>query len=99
MAQDLLPGKLGVASGLMIGFAIGTGGLGVTLLDLVADKWGVPTTLQTMTVMPITVFLLCLLFPAASFHPFGSSLRINKILLFRVSGDIRPLMRLSSRFH
>ncbi|MHB8842779.1 MAG: MFS transporter [Candidatus Aquicultor sp.] len=68
MAQDLLPGKLGVASGLMVGFAIGTGGLGVTLLGLVADNWGVPTALQTMMVMPIMGFLFCLLLPAASFH-------------------------------
>ena len=67
MAQDLLPGKLGMASGLMVGFAIGTGGLGVTLLGLVADIWGVPTALQTMTVMPIMGFLLCLFLPAASF--------------------------------
>jgi len=61
-----------VASGLMIGFAMGTGGLGVTLLDLVADNWGVPTALQTMTFMPIMGFLLCLFLPAASFHRFGS---------------------------
>ena len=68
MAQDLLPGKLGVASGLMVGFAIGTGGLGVTLLGLVADTWGVPTALQTMMVMPILGFFFCLLLPATSFH-------------------------------
>jgi FSR family fosmidomycin resistance protein-like MFS transporter len=68
MAQDLLPGKLGMASGLMVGFAIGTGGLGVTLLGLVADTWGVPMALQTLTVMPIMGFLFCLLLPAASFH-------------------------------
>ena len=68
MAQDLLPGKLGMASGLMVGFAIGTGGLGVTLLGLVADTWGIPTALQTMTIMPILGFLFCLLLPAASFH-------------------------------
>ncbi|MFH0788028.1 MAG: MFS transporter [Pseudomonadota bacterium] len=68
MAQDLLPGKLGMASGLMVGFAIGTGGLGVTLLGLVADNWGVPTALQTMTAMPIIGFLLSWFLPAASFH-------------------------------
>lgn len=68
MAQDLLPGKLGMASGLMVGFAIGTGGLGVTLLGLVADSWGVPAALQTLTVMPLIGFFLCLLLPSASFH-------------------------------
>lgn len=68
MAQDLLPGKLGMASGLMVGFAIGTGGLGVTLLGLVADFWGVPAALQTLAVIPLIGFLLCLLLPAAAFH-------------------------------
>jgi MFS transporter, FSR family, fosmidomycin resistance protein len=68
MAQDLLPGRLGMASGLMVGFAIGTGGLGVTLLGLVADYWGVPAALQTMAVMPLIGLLLCLFLPASSFH-------------------------------
>ncbi len=68
MAQDLLPGKLGMASGLMVGFAIGTGGLGVTLLGLVADFWGVPAALQTLAAIPPIGFLLCLLLPAAAFH-------------------------------
>jgi len=72
MAQDLLPGKLGRVSGLMSGFAIGTGGLGVTPLGLVANTRGVLKALQTMTVMPIVGFLLCLFFPVAPFHRFGS---------------------------
>ena len=68
MAQDLLPGKLGMASGLMVGFAIGTGGLGVTLLGIVADRWGVPAALHSLAFMPIMGFLLSLLLPAAPFH-------------------------------
>jgi MFS transporter, FSR family, fosmidomycin resistance protein len=68
MAQDLLPGRLGMASGLMVGFAIGTGGLGVTLLGLVADYWGVPAALQAMTIMPLIGLLLCWILPASSFH-------------------------------
>ncbi|MBA4392604.1 MAG: MFS transporter [Desulfobacca sp.] len=68
MAQDLLPGKLGMASGLMVGFAIGTGGLGVTLLGLVADFWGVPAALQVMTIMPLIGLLLCWFLPGAAFH-------------------------------
>ncbi len=58
MAQKLLPNKLGVASGLMVGFAIGTGGIGVTLLGLVADNYGVPMALQSIVVLPLVGFLL-----------------------------------------
>ena len=68
MAQDLLPGRLGLASGLMVGFAIGTGGLGVTLLGIVADAWGVPAALSAMAFIPPLGLLLSLFLPAAAFH-------------------------------
>jgi len=89
MAQDLLPGKLGMASGLMVGFAIGTGGIGVTLLGLVADTWGVPTALQTMTVLPIMGFLLCLFLTADSFHRSKGSR--GKVMNHRLMKDINKV--------
>jgi FSR family fosmidomycin resistance protein-like MFS transporter len=60
MAQRLLPKRLGVASGLMVGFAIGTGGIGVTLLGLVADRFGVPVALKSIMILPAIGFLLSL---------------------------------------
>ncbi|MEI6153779.1 MAG: MFS transporter [Deltaproteobacteria bacterium] len=60
MAQKLLPDKLGVASGLMVGFAIGTGGIGVTLLGLVADNFGVPVALESIIILPLIGFILSL---------------------------------------
>lgn len=60
MAQKLLPNKLGVASGLMVGFAIGTGGIGVTLLGLVADNFGVPVALESIMILPLIGFILSL---------------------------------------
>jgi FSR family fosmidomycin resistance protein-like MFS transporter len=60
MAQRLLPNRLGVASGLMVGFAIGTGGIGVTLLGIVADNFGVPVALESIMVLPFIGFLLSL---------------------------------------
>lgn len=61
MGQDLLPGHLGVASGLMVGFAIGAGGIGVTLLGVVADHYGVPFALKTIGILPVIGFLFSLL--------------------------------------
>jgi len=61
MAQKLLPNKLGVASGLMTGFAIGTGGIGVTLLGLVADNFGVPVVLESIMILPLVGFILSLI--------------------------------------
>ena len=61
MGQKLLPHRLGVASGLMVGFAIGTGGIGVTLLGVVADNFGVPMALESIMALPFAGFLLALI--------------------------------------
>ncbi len=53
MAQRLLPQNLGIASGLMVGFAIGVGGLGVTLLGIIADHYGIPAALTTIMALPL----------------------------------------------
>jgi len=60
MAQRLLPRNLGVASGLMVGFAIGTGGIGVTILGLLADHFGVPFALKSIIILPMAGFFLSL---------------------------------------
>lgn len=60
MAQHLIPQGLGIASGLMAGFAIGTGGICVTLLGVVADHFGVPAALQSIMALPVVGLLLAL---------------------------------------
>ncbi len=37
-AQELIPGKVGMVSGLFFGFAFGMGGLGAALLGVLADR-------------------------------------------------------------
>jgi FSR family fosmidomycin resistance protein-like MFS transporter len=61
MAQILLPQHLGMAAGLMVGFAVGTGGIGVTLLGTIADIWGVPMAMKTILAMPLIAFGISLL--------------------------------------
>jgi FSR family fosmidomycin resistance protein-like MFS transporter len=58
MAQALLPNNLGVASGLMAGFAIGTGGLGVTILGVIADHYGVQAALKSIMLLPLAGLLI-----------------------------------------
>jgi MFS transporter, FSR family, fosmidomycin resistance protein len=60
MSQKLLPGNLGIASGLTTGFAIGAGGIGVTLLGVVADRFGVPFALKSIVIFPVVGFILTL---------------------------------------
>lgn len=61
MAQAILPHHLGIASGMMVGFTISAGGIGVTLLGSVADTWGVPMALKSIFVLPLIAFVLSLL--------------------------------------
>jgi MFS transporter, FSR family, fosmidomycin resistance protein len=61
MGQNLLPGNLGVASGLLVGFAIGAGGIGVTLLGVIADHFGVPFALKCIGALPFAGFLISLM--------------------------------------
>jgi len=61
MGQNLLPGNLGVASGLLVGFAIGAGGIGVTLLGVVADHFGVLFALKCVGALPVAGFLISLM--------------------------------------
>ncbi len=60
MAQQLLPQNVGVASGLMVGFAIGTGGIGATLIGVIADHFGVLTALKSINILPLFGFVLTL---------------------------------------
>jgi len=63
LAQELLPNNVGMASGLAIGFSIGMGGAGVTLLGVIADHWGVPAVFSVITLLPVAAVLLTLLLP------------------------------------
>jgi FSR family fosmidomycin resistance protein-like MFS transporter len=64
LGQAYLPRHAGMASGLIVGFAIGLGGAGVTVLGRVADRWGVPTALWISALMPLVAFALTRLLPA-----------------------------------
>jgi FSR family fosmidomycin resistance protein-like MFS transporter len=61
IGQTLLPQNLGVASGLVVGFGVGTGGIGVTLLGVIADAWGVPVAMKAILLLPLIGFGLSLL--------------------------------------
>ena len=61
MGQALLPQNLGIASGMMVGFTISAGGIGVTLLGAIADTWGVPMAIKAIFALPLIAFSLALL--------------------------------------
>jgi FSR family fosmidomycin resistance protein-like MFS transporter len=64
LGQAYLPRNAGMASGLIVGFAIGAGGLGVTALGWVADHWGLPAALTISALMPLAGFATARFLPA-----------------------------------
>ncbi|WP_404808299.1 MFS transporter [Mangrovibacter yixingensis] len=60
-AQELLPGRIGVVSGLFFGFAFGMGGLGAAILGIVADHTSIELVYKICAYLPLigifTVFL------------------------------------------
>lgn len=60
-AQELVPGKVGMISGLFFGFAFGMGGLGSALLGYLADQTSIEFVYNVCAFLPligiITVFL------------------------------------------
>jgi FSR family fosmidomycin resistance protein-like MFS transporter len=64
LGQAYLPRSPGMASGLIVGFAVGAGGLGVTLLGWVADRWGLPAALWISALLPLVSVVLGFFLPA-----------------------------------
>ena len=60
-AQELLPGKIGMVSGLFYGFAFGMGGVGSALLGELADRTSIEYIYKLCSFLPLigllTVFL------------------------------------------
>jgi FSR family fosmidomycin resistance protein-like MFS transporter len=52
-AQELMPGKIGLISGLFFGFAFGMGGLGSALLGILADHKGIIYVYQVCAFLPL----------------------------------------------
>ena len=69
MGQMILRNRLGMASGLTMGFVIGMGGVGAGLLGIVADSWGVMTVLKLIVYMPAIGLIPALMIPYHSKRP------------------------------
>ena len=63
LGQSFLPSRLGLASGLMMGAAIGVGGIAAALLGVLADGAGIEAVLWAIAVMPLPALALALSLP------------------------------------
>jgi FSR family fosmidomycin resistance protein-like MFS transporter len=60
-AQELLPGKVGLVSGLFFGLAFGLGGLGSAILGSIADATSIAFIMKLCAYLPLLGFLAILL--------------------------------------
>jgi len=60
-AQELIPGKVGMVSGLFFGFAFGMGGLGAAVLGLLADRTSIDYVYQVIAYLPLLGVVAALL--------------------------------------
>jgi FSR family fosmidomycin resistance protein-like MFS transporter len=61
LAQEAMPSHIGMAGGLTIGFSIGLGGVGATVLGNVADVFGIPAVFTLLACLPLAG-LVCTFF-------------------------------------
>lgn len=60
-AQELIPGKVGMVSGLFFGFAFGMGGIGAAVLGYVADLTSIELVYQICAFLPLLGIFTALL--------------------------------------
>ncbi len=63
MGQQYLPNRLGLASGVTLGLAIGVGGIVATALGALADAHGLDSVMWVIATLPIPAALLALTLP------------------------------------
>lgn len=80
-AQELMPGKVGMVSGLFFGLAFGIGGLGAAVLGMVADHKGI-----------VFVYHVCAFLPAIGLlTAFLPDLRPTRMRIFREAKNSEPV--------
>jgi FSR family fosmidomycin resistance protein-like MFS transporter len=60
-AQELVPGRVGMISGLFFGFAFGMGGLGAAVLGVLADRVGIDGVYRGIAFLPLLGVVAALL--------------------------------------
>jgi len=63
MGQEYLPHRLGIASGITLGFAIGVGGVAAALLGVLADRAGLTTVMWAIAWLPLAGLALAVTLP------------------------------------
>lgn len=67
MGQQIMPDRAGTVAGLLVGFGLGTGGVGAAVMGVIADHYGVATVLYIVAALPVLASLVSVFIPSS--HP------------------------------
>ena len=76
MSQEYLPNRIGMASGLAVGFSIGLGGIGAVLLGALADSLDLRAAMWVVAVVPLLAIPLGRRLPSTR---RGAELRLQPV--------------------
>jgi FSR family fosmidomycin resistance protein-like MFS transporter len=68
MGQEYLPSRLGIASGVTLGLAIGMGGVAAAILGPLADHTGLESAMWVIALLPLASLALALTLPLTSYE-------------------------------
>jgi MFS transporter, FSR family, fosmidomycin resistance protein len=77
MSQEYLPHRLGIASGVTLGFAIGVGGVAAALLGALADSAGLHTVMWVIAALPVIGLAIALTLPPTPVERTPRSMRLH----------------------
>jgi FSR family fosmidomycin resistance protein-like MFS transporter len=72
MGQEYLPNRVGVASGVTLGLAIGMGGVGASILGIVADHFSLDIVMAIVAALPLAALALTLTLPKTGSQGFDA---------------------------
>jgi MFS transporter, FSR family, fosmidomycin resistance protein len=78
MGQEYLPTRLGIASGVTLGLAIGFGGLGAAALGALADATSLRTALEVVALLPLPALALAMALPEGREHLLRQPVRAHR---------------------
>lgn len=88
MSQEYLPSRLGLASGVSLGLAIGVGGIAAALMGVVADAHGLRTVMWLIVAIAVPMALLARTLPVTR-----AALRAQSLVAATRSGADAPPAR------
>ncbi len=91
MGQEYLPSRLGIASGVTLGFAIGVGGVFAALFGVVADHAGLETVMWIVAALPLAGLALALTLPLTAQEARLDTLRAERAQRHRCDSQNRPI--------